>query len=242
MKTNSNFFVYVQALGGKFLGPNAYQPGDIKVVLKTADGEHKLPYYEAGLTDGDLPSSAYAYMESSFLPILTFNPLTDVAPTVNYLTPNDSTVVAHGYIALPEQTTVAELTVEVPRPTDSCIILNQQVLLNRNQAVYDLTVVVPGLLIKSVAVDGSKVQATVTMMCGCEIKEAFFWIPSDFEVYAWVSYKQSPPRRFPLIFDETTDASVFIGDIQDFDDPVSILFTARQLSTGNYGLREHAMG
>lgn len=242
MKTTTNFLVNVQALGGKFLGPNAWEPGQIKLTLKSSLGSYDFSYYNGTQNDGDISPNSYAYQETSFLPIITPIPLNgEQVPIVNYLTPNDQTVVARPIreIALPGNIELATLQVEIPLPNNRKMSLEQPVLLNNQQQDYRIAVVVPGLLFKAISVDGSRVQATVTMMCGCTVKNDFYWLPSDFDVYAWVSYKNADPRRFQLSFDNQTNDSVFTGDIQHFDGARSILFMANQLSTGNYGFANY---
>lgn len=73
MSPIANFEVYLQALGGKFIGQNAFLPHQIKVSIFINGIAHPLAYY-AGKTnppdDGEV-GPAYFDGSSSVVPILT---------------------------------------------------------------------------------------------------------------------------------------------------------------------------
>ena len=241
MKTASNFLVYLQALGGKFLGPNAYLPGQIKVRLNNTN----LPYYNADKKpdDGEI-SPAFINGRSSFMPILTNHPTSAVVPvTVNYLTPDpDTTVVATGQVHLPAETTTMELVAEIPIPTDQqTLVIRQPVLFNKDLQNYKVTIVVPGLLVHKPTVSGKTVSAKVTMMCGCKVSNGStppYWLPSDFNVSAHLQFTNYPPEILTLNISKTGSDSEFAGTIQSPGTLKSIAISAYQISTGNYGFNQ----
>ena len=45
MSTNNAYlFIYLQALGGKFLGPNAFNNSEIEISFKYSGGSFSIPY------------------------------------------------------------------------------------------------------------------------------------------------------------------------------------------------------
>lgn len=249
MSTTANFEIYLQALGGKFIGQNAYLPANIKVHVFVNGIEHRLPYFSAPSNPPNPPDDgavgpAYFDGVSSVVPILTNHPTTALVPVeINYLTPQPGyTVVAKGPVDLKNANETGELVVEYPIPgpnnSTKTLTIRQPVVLNALQTNYKFTVVVPGLLVHTPVLTGNQVSAVVTMMCGCRVSNGStppFWLPADFEVVAHVAYKQKPAVQVPLSIVTTGSASAFAGTLTDTIDIESITVTANQKSTGNFG-------
>jgi hypothetical protein len=247
MLTTANFEVYLQALGGKFIGQNAFKPAEIKVHLFINGKEHPLPYFSKATTspdDGEV-SSDYVDGESSVVPILTNHQATPPVPvTINFLKPTPGlTVVAKGSIALIDANEVAELVVYYPIPWPDkpakTLTIRQPMILNELQTSYKTTVVIPGLLVHTIKLIGNQLSAVVTMMCGCKVSNGStppYWLPSDFEVAANVVYKngqKADPLRLSLSTSGAT--STFEGALTNTSDIESITVIANQQSTGNFG-------
>src|SRR6266496_1085191 len=112
MQTSATINIYVQALGGKFLGPNAYKTDNIQVSLAFEENTVPVTYQlfdkandgEIGPTFiGGLSSSEAM---SSFLPILTPMPDAGSNPAVNYLTPNALTIRGTVAVSLSQSTAI----------------------------------------------------------------------------------------------------------------------------------------
>ena len=247
MSTTANFEVYLQALGGKFIGQNAFLPAQIKVHIFINGQEHPLPYFSGPTNppdDGEV-GSVYFDGASSVLPILTNNPTPAVVPvTVNYLTPQPgTTVVAKGSADLKDTNEIAELVVYYPVPgpnnTVKTLTIRQPMLLNAFQLNYKVNVVIPGLLVHTPVLNGNQVSAVVTMMCGCKVSNGTtppYWLPSDFSVLAYVTYKNQPTAQelhLSLLPEGAT--STFAGALDNSTDIESITVIATQQSAGNFG-------
>ncbi len=250
MASTTEFNVYVQALGGKFLGPNAYEKDQIKVVLNTAKENYKFSYYKQGMDDGEiLPNFVDGI--SSFMPIITPQPLNAQLPiTVHYLTPGNDTVVASHLIDLPDEIQTAHLIVDVPSPNGHLrfvqeVLLGKDISTNKikDPIVYKTTVVVPGLLVWQPVLFQNYISIVVTMMCGCKVSNLVnttFWEPSDFEVYAYTEHYDQGRSILRLEFNAHSPDSRFEGKIQ-MSGIKSIFFAARQISTGNYGFFRYSL-
>jgi hypothetical protein len=250
MTKTTEFRVYVQALGGKFLGPNAYKKEEIKLTLNTVNENYKLPYYEKGMDDGEILPD-FIDGESSFMPIITPQPLNAQMPaTVHYLTPGKDTVVASHPIELTNDIETAHLIVDVPSP-NGWLQFVQPVLLGndistskiKNPITYRTTVVVPGLLVWQPVLFENYISIVVTMMCGCKVSNLVnttFWESSDFEVYAYVEHYDQGKSVLRLDFNAHSPDSRFEGKIP-MSGIKSIFFAARQISTGNYGFFSYTL-
>lgn len=246
MSTTANFEVYLQALGGKFIGQNAFLPHQIKVSIFINGIVHPLSYYSGKTNPPDDGEVGPAYFDgsSSVVPILTNNPTKAVVPvTINYLTPQPGiTVVAKGSADLNNANEIAELVVEYPIPgpnnTIKTLTIRQPMQLNAFQLQYKTTVLIPGLLVHTPTLKDNKLSAVVTMMCGCRVSNGStppYWLPADFKVLAQVAYKNQPSVQLPLSLVREGSASEFEGTLTNTTDIESITVIANQQSTGNFG-------
>lgn len=89
MQTTAKIAVYIQALGGKFLGPNAYKTDSIKLSLRLHDDTLPITYQlEGQANDGEIGPDFLVSLpsiqgSSSFLPILTPVAAAGSNPAVN---------------------------------------------------------------------------------------------------------------------------------------------------------------
>lgn len=233
--------IYLQALGGKFLGPNAYQTDNIKICLSYSGGQVDIPYQLVpGVSDDGIISQGFTDGSTSFMPILNMGPLGGQNPNVFYLTPSANTINGQVELALPTSNELATLQVSIPSPNNQTLLYSQTVILTPEQTDYRITVVVPGLLLQANTanpIPGS-VSVFATMMCGCKATTGLptsFWNPNDFAVSANVQYKNGSQTMYALSLNEQTDNSLFSAPVQDAEAIVSIHFSAQQKSTGNYG-------
>jgi hypothetical protein len=246
--TTARITVYLQALGGKFLGPNAYHTNDIKLTLtldgKTSDITYK---YMSGENDGSVGPTFETPPKnqlSSFLPILTPN-ISTPSPAVNYLTPIAGTICGKIDANVTQLQMLGTLSASIPRPHEDDLVLTQSIALNQMQSDYRAIMVVPGLLLEQptqaeIPVGSNSLFVSVKMMCGCPIKAdatKFYWVESDFDVSAEIFLKNGKPFPEKLTFfpDPNTPslfrASVLAADVHMAN------FTAIQKSTGNIGFR-----
>lgn len=240
MKTPVLFQVYLQALGGKFLGPNAFDNTNIKVSLKYSLGNFPLQYKVIqGTTDDGTISQSFTDGSTSFMPILTMPDNDKGNPAVNYLTPGAKTIVGHSGIFLPDTNEYGTITASIPLSSGGNLVLTQQVLLDPQQLEYRITMVVPGLLLEWYsAVPKNQVAVYVKMMCGCKVTQGLptsFWTVSDFTVYARVYYKDNQFITLKLVFNTAANDSSFIANLPDAKPISHINYFATQKSTGNYG-------
>ncbi|HEY6230162.1 MAG TPA: hypothetical protein VIW64_02750 [Pyrinomonadaceae bacterium] len=248
MQTTANITIYLQALGGKFLGPNAYNTDSIKLSL-TLDGNTLPVTYQLGpnVNDGgigpnflsSLPSTMGA---SSFLPILTPVPSSGSNPAVNYLTPNNLTICGTVAVTVSQPTVLGTVSVSIPRPQGDDLILKQGIALNQLQADYRVIVVVPGLLLEplppTIPDTLNSISVMVKMMCGCPITTGIpnsFWAQSDFIVSAEIIRKNGARERQSLTFTSDATPSLFQATLSDIANIKRVNFTAKQKSTGNIG-------
>lgn len=247
MSTTVNVEVYLQALGGKFIGQNAFLPAQIKVHIEIDGTAHPLPYFSGPTNPPDDGEVGAAYLDgaSSVVPILTNNPTKAVVPvTINFLTPQPGlTVVAKGPVELNDACETAALVVHYPVPgpnhTVQTLMLRQPLILNTFQRSYKITAVIPGLLVHTPALNGNQVSAVVTMMCGCKVSNGStppYWLPSDFNVVANVAYQNQPTAQVPLSLLPDGTPSTFAGTLATTTGIESITVVANQQSTGNFGV------
>lgn len=247
MLATANFEVYLQALGGKFIGQNAFLPAQIEVYVVIDGVSYPLSYYSGQTNPPDDGEVGPAYFDgaSSVVPILTNNPIQAVVPVaVNFLTPQPGiTVVAKGPADLKNAYEMAELVVRYPVPGPNngvkTLTLSQPIVLSANQLSYRMTVAVPGLLVHTPMLTGNQVSAVVTMMCGCKVSNGStppYWLPSDFSVLAQVAYKNQPTVQLPLSLLPAVATSTFAGTLAHTTDIESITVIANQKSTGNFGV------
>ena len=233
--------IYLQALGGKFLGPNAYQTDNIKINLSYSGGQVDFPYQLVpGVSDDGIISQGFTDGSSSFMPILNMPGLSGQNPNVFYLTPGPHTIAATGELELPPSNEIASLQVSIPSPNDNMLQFTQAVILTPEQTDYRITVVVPGLLLQANTenpIPGA-VSVFATMMCGCKATVGLptsFWNPNDFTVSANVLYKNGTQMAYTLSLNEQTNNSLCSAPVQNDAEIQSIDFTAQQKSTANYG-------
>jgi hypothetical protein len=249
MQTTAKITVFVQALGGKFLGPNAYKTDSIKLSL-TLQGKTVPITYQLGNKTNDggigpdfivgLPSTKGL---SSFLPILTPVTVKKTSPAVNYLTPNNLTICGTVAVTVSKPIVLGTVSVSIPRPQGDDLVLKQSIALNQMQADYRVVLVVPGLLLEepppSASPDTSKsISVYVKMMCGCPITTGIpksYWAQNDFVVVAEVIRKNGESHKQSLTFTSDATPSLFHATVSDLADIKLVNFTARQKSTGNIG-------
>jgi hypothetical protein len=247
MSTMANLTVYLQALGGKFLGINAYQASKAVITLSIGNNTFTIPYTvppgNPTNPDDGIISNEFTIGASSFMPILTIPNNNQKQTLVNYLTVNNNTACGKLAFSLPETITAATLNVWLPSPTvPAGLRFTQTVLLNPKQTNYKVTVVIPGLLVQAAIPSPviGKLAVFVQMMCGCRVMQTngvFIWPPNDFEVTALIKYaNQSTGITAKMTWDATTNNSLFVHDLPFPNLLQSVLFSARQLSTGNIGV------
>lgn len=237
-----NITVYLQALGGKLLGPNAYNPNYDSIAVRIdVDGTPIDLNYDASssIDDGNftpLVSGRTPYL----LPILT--PNDSNGGQVDYLAADSNTVTATPYATAPiviGSVTPATIIATVPYPDSTPLTITQSVLLIPTQSSYTFTLIVPGLLLEqntATPPDGG-ISVLVKMMCGCQVTVntyKSYWSPEDFDVTAYVTYSDGSIVTYTMNFDATSNDSSFIATIDDLS-YTQIYYTAQQRSTGNYG-------
>lgn len=249
--TTARITVYIQALGGKYLGPNAYNTNDINLTLTLDKNTEKIPYeYVTGKNDGDVKPTFY-YDESSgdaitsFLPILGPKKANPADPFVYYLTPDSATICGTIEADVRQPEMLGTLSAGIPRPgeEEANLIITQSIALNQMQSEYRVVMIVPGLLLEDPPKDKvpkgvSAIFLWVKMMCGCPITtdaEKPYWVDNDFEVSAEIFFKNKTSAPAPLTFYSNNYPSVFAAPVPDPDQVQMANFTAKQKSTGNIG-------
>jgi len=249
MQTPAKITIYLQALGGKFLGPNAYQTDSIKLSL-TIQGVVLPVTYQLGdnVNDGEIgPDFISSFPStqgtSSFLPILTPVPASASGPAVNYLTPNNLTICGTVAVIFSQPSVLGTVSVSIPRPQGDDLVLTQSIALNQMQADYRVIVVVPGLLLEEPTTSpipdmSGSIFVYVKMMCGCPVTTGIpksYWAQDDYLVSAQVIYKNGGSDRQSLKFTSDETPSLFYAAVNDIANIKQVNFTARQKSTGNIG-------
>src|SRR4029078_12674967 len=149
MQTTANITIYLQALGGKFLGPNAYNTDSIELSI-TLQGNTLPVAYQLGpnVNDGGIGPNFLSSLPStvglsSFLPILTPVPASGSEPAVNYLTPNNLTICGTVAVTVSQPTVLGTVSVSIPRPQADDLVLKQSIALNQLQGDCRVIVLVP---------------------------------------------------------------------------------------------------
>jgi len=243
MALTANITIYLQAVGGHFLGANAHDPAGISISLKYSGGKIKIPYTVTPyFTDDGNVSPNFTEGASSFLPIITVPqpmPAAQVA-TVNFLSADFTTIAGRTNIRLPIAPEFAELSVSVPTTSGKPFLLSQSVLLNSEQPEYKIVLPVPGLYLSASNIPKTA-SVFVKMMCGCPVTAgppASLWPANDFLVYANVLDSSGGNTEYLLTYNTTqTGNSLFSTPFSPKQKKVkSITYTAIQKSTGNYGV------
>lgn len=249
MQTSAKITIYLQALGGKFLGPNAYKTDSIKLSLTLQGSTLPVSYQLSdNVNDGAISPNFLSSLPSikgisSFLPILTPMPASGSDPAVNYLTPNNLTICGTVAVTVSEPSVLGTVSVSIPRPQGDDLVLTQSIALNQMQADYRVIVVVPGLLLEEPTASAipdmsGSIFVYVKMMCGCPITTGIpksYWAQDDFLVSAEVIYKNGGSNRQSLTFTSDATPSLFHAAVNDIANIKQVNFTARQKSTGNIG-------
>ncbi|MEP7237870.1 MAG: hypothetical protein ABI685_08400 [Ferruginibacter sp.] len=243
MSQTANFTLYLQAVGGHFLGANAYQPADISISFKYSGGKIKIPYpVTTHFTDDGNVSPNFTAGASSFLPIVTVPqvpPAVQVA-SVNFLSADFTTIAGKATIKLPSAVECGELSVSVPTTSGKALLFNQPVILNPAQPEYKIIVPVAGLYLSAAVIPGS-IAVLVKMMCGCPVTAgppASLWPANDFTVYANVLDTSGNNTPYLLAYDtaQTGNSLFSVALLPNQLAIKSVTFTAIQKSTGNYGV------
>ena len=238
----ANITVYLQAVGGHFLGAHAYDPTNILLNLSYSGGSTHIPYaVTTNFTDDGNVSTDFTNGASSFMPIITIpQPLPDTQVTlVNFLSGDFTTVAGRLNFNLPAVVEFAELSVSIPTTLGSPYLIKQSVILNPAQTSYQIIMAVPGLYLSLGDVTGS-IAVYVKMMCGCPVTAgppASLWPANDFTVYANVLDINGVATPYLLTYDPNqTSNSLFNAALLSNQAKItSASFTAFQKSTGNYG-------
>ncbi|WP_160710800.1 hypothetical protein [Chitinophaga solisilvae] len=235
MSTQASLTVYLQALGGKFLGQNAYYPDNIGVILEYSGGTVNLPYQVTDATNDGILSPAFVNNSSSVFPVIT--PIME-GYGLNFLAPDTSTIYGVSLFTLPARQENARVTVNIPGPAGYQQI-QWPIVLSPAELIYYATIIVPGLLVggPEFNLETGMVSIYVKMMCGCQITVGpdSYWLPNDFAVYINVDYGDST-KYIILQFDTDRNNSTFTGYVPDIDQALSVNFNALQASTGNTGV------
>ena len=249
MQTTARITIYLQALGGKFLGPNAYKTDQIKLSLTLPGDTLPVSYQLAdNVNDGDIyfnfqSSPSSIQKTSSFLPILTPMPASVPGPAVNYLTPNDLTICGTVAVTVPQPSVPGIVSVSIPRPQGDDLVLTQSIALHQMQVDYRVIMVVPGLLLEeppasAIPDTSGSIFVYVKMMCGCPITTGIpksYWAQDDFLVSAEVIYTNGESDTQSLTFTSDATPSLFHAAVNTIANIKLVNFTARQKSTGNIG-------
>lgn len=142
MQTTARITIYLQALGGKFLGPNAYNTDSIELSITLQGNTLPVTYrLQENVNDGAIGPAFINSLpsikgKSSFLPILTPMPDSGSNPAVNYLTPNNLTICGTVDVTLSQPTVLGAVSVSIPRPQGDDLVLTQSIALNQMQSDY----------------------------------------------------------------------------------------------------------
>lgn len=238
MTTLANLDVYLQAVGGKYLGPNAYQTRNIHVTLRYGIHTVPIPYNPSGSTDDGTVNTTFSDGSSSPFPILK-QPPTPGNPTVYYLTPGTNPIKASITVPLADEYNLGSLEVKVPTPFGPDLVINSFLILDRSQTTYRVTIPVHGLLLEPVPIpEGpTNLALLVKMMCGCPITGdgTKFWPDYDFAVFADVRYEDGTSETLPMKFAGSAESFYTVSTSSGRGGVKQVYFTATQKSTGNYG-------
>lgn len=239
----ANITVYLQAVGGHFLGAHAYDPANITLNFSYSGGTVSIPYtITPNFTDDGNVSGNFTPGSSSYMPIITVpQPAPAMQETlVNYLSGDFTTAAGKLTINLPATVEPGEIFVSIPTTLGKPFILKQTVIINPCQTSYQLIIPVPGLYLSPADVTGS-VAVNVKMMCGCPVTQgppASLWPANDFTVYANVLDIHGNTTSYLLSYTANQAGnSQFSAVLPGTQAKISsVNFTAFQKSTGNYGV------
>jgi hypothetical protein len=243
MSQTANITIYLQAVGGHFLGAHAYDAANIKLKFSYSGGDVEVPYaITTNFTDDGNTSSNFTNGASTFMPIITIPqpaPAAQVA-TVNFLSADFTTIAGRTTIVLPETIEFADISVSIPTTLGKPFLLSQQIILNPAQPDYQVIIPVAGLFLSPADVTGS-IAVAVKMMCGCPVTEgppASLWPANDFMVLANVLDITGVTTPYTLAYTANqTGNSVFSALLLPNQAQITLVtFTAVQKSTGNYGV------
>lgn len=241
----ANLTVYLQAIGGHFLGANAYDPANITLNLSYSGGSINIPYQVTPhFTDDGNVSPDFTDGASSFMPIITIpQPAPAAAITlVNFLSADFTTVAGRLTFNLPATVEFAELSVSIPTTQNKPFLIKQSIIISPEQTGYQVIIPIPGLYISLADITGS-IAVNVKMMCGCPVTAgppASLWPANDFTVYANVLDVAGVKTPYLLTYvANQAGNSVFSTVLLNSQAKItSVTFTAFQKSTGNYGAFE----
>lgn len=246
-----NITVFLQAAGGKFLGPNAYSNSNIRIYLIVEGKSYPFNYDAAasGIDDGNI-SQQFSNASPYASPILTLqtsgsgNPISQYQ--TNYLSIDDNTVRGTVSVSLPDAPYInATIQAYVPKPTGLTLLVEQLIVLVPQQTEYTFLLPVAGLLLEPNPVtqpDGF-LSVLVKMMCGCKITVGnpnSFWSPDDFDVVANVTFADNSTVAYPMNFDGSSNDSSFYAGIPAASRVLFVCYTAQQHSTGNVGFLQES--
>jgi hypothetical protein len=242
MSQTANITIYLQAVGGHFLGAHAYDPANISLNFSYTGGSTPVPYtVTPNFTDDGNVSQEFTNGASTFMPIITIPQPAPSAPVtlVNFLSGDFTTVAGRLSFNLPSTPEFAELSVSIPTTLDKPFLIKQSVILNPAQTSYQVIIAVPGLYLSLGDATGS-LAINVKMMCGCPVTAgppASLWPANDFTVYANVLDVTGITTPYLLTYSENqTGNSLFSAALLPNQAKIaSVNFTAFQKSTGNYG-------
>ena len=243
MGQTANITVYLQAVGGHFLGAHAYDPSNIIINFSYTGVSVSIPYQvTTNFTDDGNVSTDFTPGASSFLPIITIPQPATAAPVtlVNFLSGDFTTAAGKLSFNLPAAIEFAELSVSIPTTTlDKPFLIKQSVILNPGQTGYQVIIPVPGLYLSLGDVTGS-IAVNVKMMCGCPVSlgpPASLWPANDFTVYANVLDINGTTTPYLLTYtaNQATNSLFSATLLTNQAKITSVTFTAFQKSTGNYG-------
>lgn len=243
MSQTANITIYLQAVGGHFLGANAFDGANIKVKLSYSGGIVDMPYIVTPhfTNDGNV-SPIFTDGASSFMPIITAAQPAPAAQVtaVNFLSPDFTTIAARATINLPALVEFADIDVSLPTTLGKPFLLKQQIILNPTQPNYQVIIPIAGLYLSLASVTGS-IAVYVKMMCGCAVTmgpPASLWPANDFTVYASVLDVAGATTPYLLSYtpDQPANSQFSAPLLNNQAQISSVTFTAFQKSTGNYGV------
>ena len=238
-----NITVFLQAFGGKFLGPNAFNNTSIRIHLLMEGQTYPFNYNAAGSgIDDGMISQQFSNASPYASPILTLQPTSPVNQyQTNYLTIDDTTVRGSVTVKVPNAPYItASIKAYIPRPTGLTLEVEQQIVLVPQQSNYTFIMPVAGLLLEPnpVSQPDGILSVLVKMMCGCQVtvgKSNSFWSPDDFNVSANVTFANNSKESYPMNFDNDSNNSAFYASIPVTSRVLFVCYTAQQYSTGNFG-------
>lgn len=242
MPTQAHITVYLQALGAHYLGANALNVNDIRILLsRLGEDPLQIPYTK-NPNDG-MNSPTYASGSTSFMPIQSV-PATPNTVRTTFVLSDAETTCGRANFELPSQIEFAYLDISIPTSSSSPMTMRYPVLLNPEKLNYVVTAVVPGLYLSPLfqiqnPVTNNALGVYVKMMCGCPVDYVApgLWLPNDFTVHAYVVNDLGQTTLYPMTFmDQPESKSLFTCTLAPGQTVKSVTYTAIQISTNNYGV------